>query len=139
MAFWNNCNHYNVIRKYHCSQPTFVIEGNAKFQLVGKKTDIFSFQVHGPPEFPPWILRTPAYTLFIFNENLVWITKTQVVQKINYEGIWEKKWRSDILVELVGRLCSTFWYTFFYVPLLPAGISIVLFNEPLMNSLTSMA
>lgn len=28
---------------------------------------------------------------------------------------------------------------FFYIPLLPAGISIVLFNEPLMNSLTSMA
>lgn len=51
----------------------------------------------------------------------------------------EKKNEGPVfLVELVERLYSTFLYTFFYIPLLPAGISIVLFNEPLMNSLTSM-
>jgi hypothetical protein len=42
--------------------PTFIIEGNAKFQLeVSENKDvIFSTQVHGPPEIYP---RTPLRTV----------------------------------------------------------------------------
>lgn len=132
MAFGNNCNNYNVTCKYRCSQPTFVIEGNAKLSRVWEKNGFF----FPSKRLDPWIVRNPADFLFIFHENLNH-KKSYAKNKLwtNMRG----KWRSSFLVELVELVFNILiCFFFFYVPLLPAGISIVLFNEPLMNSLTSM-